>query len=111
VPRTLGILYPLASYGCLMTFLQHPPPGLVPKGGGGTASSSVPSRVKLSLMLDVCQGLEHLHLHGVVHGRLHSRNVLVGGGFRAQLVDFGVSHLISAACATGASRVNVVMLM
>jgi serine/threonine protein kinase len=98
VPRTLGILYPLAPFGSLLSFLQHPPPGLLPKG---SKDVSVPSRVKLSVMLDVCQGLEHLHRHGVVHGRLHSRNVLICAGFRAKLVDFGISHLVSAACAVG----------
>lgn len=66
MPRTLGLVYPLAPYGCLMTFLQQPPPGLVPKGGGKDRSVAVPSRVKLSIMLDVCQGLEHLHAHGTV---------------------------------------------
>lgn len=98
VPRTIGILYPVAPFGCLMNFLQSPAPGLLPKG---SKDVSVPSRVKLSIMLDVCQGLEFLHEHGVVHGRLHTRNVVICDGFRAKLTDFGVSHLVNPACAMG----------
>lgn len=104
MPRTLGLVYPLAPFGCLMSFLQHPPLGLLPRASKDKDSgsdSAVPSRIKLSVMLDVTQGLQHLHKHGVVHGRLHSRNVLIGAGFRAKLVDFGVSHLVTPACAIG----------
>ena len=107
VPRTIGILYPLAPYGCLLNFLEKPPHGVLPKGSRET---SIPSRIKLSIMLDICEGLQHLHAHGVLHGRLHTRNVVVCAGYRAKLIDFGVSHLVSPACATGDAAMTILNL-
>jgi serine/threonine protein kinase len=38
---------------------------------------------------DVVQGLEYLHSNGVVHGDLKPDNLLIGGGGRVKISDFG----------------------
>ncbi|EDQ85738.1 uncharacterized protein MONBRDRAFT_34096 [Monosiga brevicollis MX1] len=44
---------------------------------------------KLSILLDVARGIEHLHSHGVAHRDLKSGNVLISSDFRAKVSDFG----------------------
>ncbi|KAF9222656.1 kinase-like protein [Gyrodon lividus] len=46
------------------------------------------------LLCDIATGLRYLHSQGVVHGDLHSDNVLVDDNGRACLTDFGLSLII-----------------
>ncbi|KAF9222664.1 kinase-like protein [Gyrodon lividus] len=46
------------------------------------------------LLYDIAAGLCYLHSQGVVHGDLHSDNVLVDDNGRACLTDFGLSLII-----------------
>ncbi|KAJ7057682.1 kinase-like domain-containing protein, partial [Mycena amicta] len=48
---------------------------------------------KLSLVLDVALGLEHLHRMKLVHGDLKAVNVLVNSSGHAVLADFGLSSI------------------
>lgn len=56
---------------------------------------------KASILLDVCNGLNHLHSFGVVHGRLKDSNILLFEGYRAKLSDFAVETFL-----TDASRMS-----
>jgi len=49
---------------------------------------------RLTLLLDVVTGLEHLHGQRVVHGDLKAINVLVSRSGRAVLTDFGLSTVV-----------------
>lgn len=49
----------------------------------------------LKLALPLCQALEHVHRHGVVHRDLKPDNVFLVGGlarFNPKLLDFGLAH-------------------
>ncbi|KAF7377569.1 Protein kinase domain-containing protein [Mycena sanguinolenta] len=48
---------------------------------------------RLSLILDVAQGLEYLHEQKIVHGDLKGLNILVTPSRRACIADFGVSTI------------------
>jgi serine/threonine protein kinase len=50
-------------------------------------SKDVPLKSLIQIWLDVAMGVEHLHNHGIVHGRLSSRNVRVNNEFRAAITD------------------------
>eukprot|EP01039_Chlorochromonas_danica_P010609 gene10609-11756_t len=50
---------------------------------------------KASILLDVCNGLNHLHSFGLVHGRLKDSNILLFDGYRAKLSDFGVETFLT----------------
>lgn len=53
----------------------------------------------LQLVIDVVQGLEHAHQHGVVHCDLKPENVLLtltATGWTAHLSDFGVARWLAA---------------
>lgn len=51
---------------------------------------------KLSILVDIAAGVQHLHQHGYVHGRLKDSNVLLYEGNRVKLSDFGVLNYLSA---------------
>ena len=59
---------------------------------GGTLAERAPTLAQVSDKLNVIsavgRALEHAHHHGVVHGALHPRNVLVTDTSQARLVDF-----------------------
>jgi len=57
-----------------------------------------PEADRLQLLLDVCNGLQVLHDHGVVHGDLKSANILINGLGWACLTDFGLSSITSLNC-------------
>jgi hypothetical protein len=62
-------------------------------------SSLFPLSGKISILLQVVQALEYLHVHQrIVHGDLTANNVLLIenplGSFVAKLTDFGMSHLL-----------------
>ncbi|EIN04626.1 kinase-like protein, partial [Punctularia strigosozonata HHB-11173 SS5] len=50
-----------------------------------------PSADRVRLITDIAHGLHYMHSNGLVHGDLHSRNVLVDKVGRARLVDFLLS--------------------
>lgn len=61
------------------------------------ASPTMPVARALRLMLQVCFGLEAVHLSGIVHADLKSSNILVyeqGGEERVKLVDFGIARCV-----------------
>ncbi|KAF9231202.1 kinase-like domain-containing protein, partial [Melanogaster broomeanus] len=49
---------------------------------------------RLALLQDIAAALRYLHSQSVVHGDLHSDNVLIGQGGRALLTDFGLSLVV-----------------
>ena len=50
----------------------------------------LPPLVALCIMLDVLQGLDHLHLHDTVHSDLSSPNILIDKYGRGLVTDFGL---------------------
>lgn len=60
-------------------------------------SVPVEPHVALGLLQDVASGMTFLHLSGILHNDLKSRNVLVDARFRAKVADFGLSTLHATA--------------
>jgi len=71
-----------------------PPPALLP-GLALPLSASA----KRALALDVARGLHYLHAHGMMHGDLKARNVLVRDDGRLIIADFGLSQLVQSGTA------------
>ncbi|KAF5835794.1 kinase-like domain-containing protein [Dunaliella salina] len=69
---------------------------------GNDREARVRYRALLRTAKEIAQGIEHLHHLRVVHGDLKPGNVLLKGsrvdvrGFNAQVIDFGLSHLVSS---------------
>ncbi|MDP2437932.1 MAG: protein kinase family protein, partial [archaeon] len=58
--------------------------------------------VRFEIVLQIAQGLHHLHLHGVFHNDLKPQNVILfphddGQSLVAKLIDFGISYTDGAA--------------
>jgi len=56
-------------------------------------------RARLQLLQTVCEGVQHLHERGVVHGDLTPRNVLVveqGNEHKPKVIDFGLARVLEA---------------
>ncbi|XP_029931403.1 retinal guanylyl cyclase 2 isoform X2 [Myripristis murdjan] len=51
---------------------------------------------KSSLLLDLIKGMKYLHLRGVSHSRLKSRNCVVDGRFVLKVTDFGYNEVLEA---------------
>ncbi|KAJ7633427.1 hypothetical protein DFH06DRAFT_692077 [Mycena polygramma] len=58
---------------------------------------------RLSLVLDIALGLDHLHNWKLVHGDLKARNVLITRSGRAVLADFGLSSVTDSKIFSSAS--------
>ncbi len=54
---------------------------------------------KVSILLDISQGLLHLHSRGIVHRDLTAPNILLTTSFHAKIADLGVSKIIQV-CGT-----------
>lgn len=50
---------------------------------------------KVSIILDVVKAVEHLHKHGIVHGRIKDTNILVYPDFRVKLSDVGLNPFLT----------------
>ncbi|KAJ6526934.1 hypothetical protein DFH09DRAFT_164786 [Mycena vulgaris] len=73
----LGLVSPWMENGNIARYLRDNPAGIN----------------RLTLVLDVALGLEHLHSLKLVHGDLKAINVLVTRSGRAVLADFGLSSV------------------
>ncbi|KAJ7057695.1 kinase-like domain-containing protein [Mycena amicta] len=62
---------------------------------------------RLSLVLDVALGLEHLHRLKLVHGDLKAINVLANSSGQAVLADFGLSSVIDSKILLSTSTVKM----
>ena len=51
--------------------------------------------IKLSILLDVSQGLLHLHGRSIIHRDLTASNVLLTTGLQAKIADLGVSKILN----------------
>ncbi|KAJ7186536.1 kinase-like domain-containing protein [Mycena filopes] len=74
----LCLISPWMDNGDLKSFLRNPPAGTD----------------RLSLIVDVAMGLNHLHGENVVHGDLKAPNILVTPSGRACITDFGLSSIV-----------------
>ncbi|XP_064386501.1 uncharacterized protein LOC135335026 isoform X2 [Halichondria panicea] len=57
--------------------------------------SNIEMWLKVSILLDVSQGLLYLHSRGVVHRDLTAANILLTTSFHAKIADLGVSRIIN----------------
>ena len=78
----------------LVLFMEHLPTDLdhcleAAKG----KNFNVPIPMKLSILIDVCQGLSHIHSFLLLHRDLTAKNVLLTHHLRAKISDFGNSKL------------------
>ncbi|KAG5192393.1 kinase-like domain-containing protein [Tribonema minus] len=100
VPPTLCIVMERAEHGSLFDQLHGPIPGGAFKGDDAATWG-----VKLALLLDVADGVGHLHSNAhLLHGDLKSPNVLVClmyGQCVAKICDFGHSKPYSMTGQTG----------
>ena len=55
----------------------------------------IPLHFKLSILVDVSQGLEFLHGQDIIHRDLSSNNVLLTKHFVAKIGDFGVAKVVT----------------
>ena len=55
---------------------------------------NVPYHLQVNLCHDVAMALAFLHSNGIVHRDLSSNNILLIGGTKAKVTDFGMSRLI-----------------
>jgi len=46
---------------------------------------------RIELLMDVTNGLMHMHIHGLIHGDLKGVNILINQTNRACITDFGLS--------------------
>ncbi len=51
-------------------------------------------RARIHLFLDICAAVQHAHAQLVVHRDLKPANILVDGGARVHLLDFGIARLV-----------------
>jgi serine/threonine protein kinase len=54
---------------------------------------SIPIPMKLSILIDICRGLSHIHSFLLLHRDLTAKNVLLTHHVRAKISDFGSSKL------------------
>lgn len=56
---------------------------------------TLPLALKLKIIAQFCQGLDHAHKHGVIHRDIKPGNILVKSDGVVKVVDFGIAHLDS----------------
>lgn len=56
---------------------------------------TLPLALKLKIIAQFCQGLDHAHKHGVIHRDVKPGNILVKSDGVVKVVDFGIAHLDS----------------
>ena len=56
--------------------------------------STLPYHIQVNLTHDIALALNYLHANGILHRDLSSNNILLIGGARAKLTDFGMSKMV-----------------
>jgi serine/threonine-protein kinase len=54
-------------------------------------SKKFPQDRAIGIALKVCDALDYIHGHGIIHRNLRPENILVGAGDQIKLVDFGLA--------------------
>ena len=91
VVQTLGVCYPIPDTKLpwmVMELMEKSVTELV------ESNVTVDTDKKLSILVDVSQGLEYLHNNDIIHRDLSSNNVLLTKHLVAKIADFGVAKLI-----------------
>ena len=93
IVQMLGIYYPTPQAKLpwlVMELMQTSLKGFLEKYEQG----KVPLHFKLSMLVDVAQGLEFLHGQDIIHRDLSSNNVLLTKNLTAKIADLGVAKVI-----------------
>ncbi|KFY22788.1 hypothetical protein V493_06319 [Pseudogymnoascus sp. VKM F-4281 (FW-2241)] len=80
---------------CPVLYIERAPHGTLSDFEKSGKTLDIVQRQRLCL--DVCQGVDALHKHGVVHGDIKAQNILIFGdekGYTAKLSDFGCSIIL-----------------
>ena len=56
--------------------------------------STLSYHIQVNLIHDIALALDYLHANGILHRDLSSNNILLIGGARAKLTDFGMSKMV-----------------
>jgi serine/threonine-protein kinase len=51
---------------------------------------------KINVMIQICEGLDHAHRHGVIHRDIKPSNIFLQENGRVKIVDFGIARLPSS---------------
>ncbi|KAJ3552963.1 hypothetical protein NP233_g12754 [Leucocoprinus birnbaumii] len=76
-------------------------------GNLNTYARHLSPRSRLALVitiLDVANGLQHLHEFGIIHGDLKGENVLISNEGRCLITDFGTTHITTATATVTTSK-------
>ena len=93
IVQMLGIYYPTPQAKLpwlVMELMQTSLKGFLEKYEQG----KVPLHFKLSMLVDVAQGLEFLHGQDIIHRDLSSNNVLLTKNLTAKIADLGVAKVV-----------------
>ena len=93
IVQMLGIYYPSPQAKLpwlVMELMQTSLKGFLEKHEQG----KVPLHFKLSMLVDVAQGLEFLHGQDIIHRDLSTNNVLLTKNLVAKIADLGVAKII-----------------
>ena len=93
IVQVLGIYYPSPRAQLpwlVMELMDTSLKGLIEK----REKEGIPLHFKLSILVDVAQGLEFLHAQDIVHRDLSSNNVLLTKQLVAKIADLGVAKII-----------------
>ena len=93
VVQLLGIHYPTPEAKLpwlVMEMMETSLTGFLEK----YKKDKVPLHIRLSILVDIAQGLEFLHSRNIVHGNLTSNKVLLTKQYVAKIADLGVAKVI-----------------